>query len=164
MEKNTKLIAGLMIALIAIGTLAIVPSIMAQSEGQPAPKGLRLVLRQALRHRAHPWLRLLLKNGTPETFTGIVTDFRGAILVVQADGETLNVNAPRLWSVEGVILNRSDLFDGDPFALGETELTFHTLKLELEREEFTVTTYFAYILESDDVEARAVLPFNIETS
>ncbi|RLI10645.1 hypothetical protein DRO42_00635 [Candidatus Bathyarchaeota archaeon] len=159
MENKTKYTAALMIALLAVGALLILPSALAEDapSGPDGPKGVR---------RPFPRLRLwiyVLKHGVPTDVEGEVVVLEGHILVVEMDGGPVNVNVPGRWLVDGEVLTAQELFDQGPFSLGDT-LTISTLKLEMTRETHTVTSYFAYAIEGDGATARALLPFNIETS
>jgi hypothetical protein len=67
----------------------------------------------------------------------------------------------RRWVVDGEVYTAKDLFDGDPFGVGD-EATINSLMMELEEESHTVTVYFTYELEIEGTKATAVIPFNIE--
>jgi hypothetical protein len=74
--------------------------------------------------------------------------------------KVVNVVVPRMWVIDGETLTLQDLFDGDPFVLGE-EVTLETLMLELVKDTHTVTSYFAYSIQNYEDTATALLPFNI---
>jgi len=165
MEKNKKLIAGLMIALLAVGALAIAPTVFAENDDSESPQGPKPF--HGNKHRRQirrPWLRYILKNGEYAQLTGTVMAQKGPVLVL-ATGEdaTINVILPPLWLVGGEVLNRTDMFDGDPFGIGST-ITLDTLKANYTKDTYEITAYFTYCISGDGVEAKALLPFNIEAT
>jgi hypothetical protein len=85
------------------------------------------------------------------------------VLVLDVQGKVVNVVVPRIWVVDGETLTLQDLFDGDPFDLGE-EVTLETLMLELIKDTHTVTSYFTFSIQSDEETAAPLLPFNIEVN
>jgi len=77
------------------------------------------------------------------------------------EGDKVNIIMPKWWTINGETKNTKDLFDGDPFNIGD-ELIIETLKLEIVKETHTVNSYFAYSIHSDGTTANALLPVNIE--
>ena len=69
---------------------------------------------------------------------------------------------PGKWVAAGAILTTQDLFDGDPYGLGQS-MTLHALKAELVQDTHTITCYVAYKMQINDAVIAAVLPVNIET-
>jgi hypothetical protein len=164
MEKNTKLIAGLMIAILAASALAIAPTVFAKELDPESPVDAQQLSGWKHRRRArHPLLRYILKNGEYAQLTGTVVAQKGPVLVLYNGDATVNVIVPPLWLVGGEILNRTDVFDGDPFGIGST-ITIDTLKANYNKETYKITVYFAYGISGDGVEAKALLPFNIEAT
>lgn len=164
MEKNTKLIAGLMIAILAASALAIAPTVFADDETNPIEDAVQSGWRKHRRQVRHPLLRYILKNGEYAQITGTIVAQRGPVLVLAtSEDATVNVLVPPLWLVEVEVMNRTDLFDGDPFGIGST-VTMDTLKAEYVKDTYEITAYFAYRISGDGVEAKAILPFNIEAS
>jgi hypothetical protein len=164
MEKNTKLIAGLMIAILAVSALAIAPTVFAEDIDTESPVDAQRF--GGWRHRRkvrHPLLRYILKNGEYAQLSGTVVVQKGPILVLATGEDTVNVILPPLWLVGGEALNRTDLFDGDPLGIGST-ITIETLKANYTKETYEITAYFAYGISGDGVEAKALLPFNIEAT
>jgi len=102
-----------------------------------------------------------LKNGVPETLEGKAYVVERIILVMDTEGDKVNVIMPNRWAVNGVTMNTKDLFDGDPFNVGDV-VVIETLKLELVKETHTVNSYFAYSIYSDGTTASALLPVNVE--
>jgi len=164
MEKNTKLIAGLMIAILAASALAIAPTVFAEDIDPKSPVDAQQFggWRQVRRAR-HPLLRYILKNGEYAQLTGTVVVQKGPILVLATGEDTVNVILPPLWLVGGEVLNRTDLFDGDPLGIGSA-ITIETLKANYTKETYEITAYFTYGISGDGVEAKALLPFNIEAT
>ena len=162
MEKNTKLIAGLMIAILAASALVIAPAVFAEDVDPDSPADARRF--GGWRHRRrvrHPLLWYILKNGEYAQLTGTVVAHKGPVLVLSAGDATVNVILPPLWLVGGEVLNRTDVLDGEPFGIGST-VTMDTLKANYTKETYEITAYFAYGISGDGVEAEALLPFNIE--
>ena len=164
MEKNKKLIAGLMIALLAVGVLAIAPTVFAEDEPESSVDPQQFSGWKHRRQIRRHWLRYILKNGEYAQLTGTVIAQKVPILVL-ATGEdaTINVILPPLWLVGGEVLNRTDVFDGDPFSIGST-ITLDTLKANYTKDTYEITVYFTYCISGDGVEAKALLPFNIEAT
>jgi len=105
--------------------------------------------------------RRFLKNGVPETLEGEVNVVERFILVIDIEGNKVNVIMPNRWTINGEIKNTKDLFDGDPFNIDD-EVIIETLKLEIVKETHTVNSYFAYSINSEGTTASALLPVNIE--
>jgi hypothetical protein len=105
--------------------------------------------------------RRFLKNGVPETLVGEVYVVERFILVIDIEGDKVNVIMPKWWTINGETKNTKDLFDGDPFNIGD-EVIIETLKLEIVKETHTVNSYFAYSINSDGTTANALLPVNVE--
>ena len=163
MEKNTKLIIGLMIAILAASTLVIAPVVFAEGsdpdsfEASPQFGGARY-----RRNVRHPLLRYILKNGEYAQLTGTVVVQKGPVIMLSIEeASTVFVILPPLWVVEGEVLNMTDMFDGSPLSIGAT-ITLETLKANYIKDTYEITAYFAYGISGDGVEANALLPFNIK--
>ncbi len=164
MEKNTKLIAGLMIAILAASALAIAPAVFADDFDPESDVDAQKFGGWKHRRRAkHPLLRYILKNGEYAQLTGTIVAQKGPVLVLATGDATVNVILPPLWLVGGEIMNRTDMFDGDPFGIGST-VTMDTLKANFTKESYEITAYFTYKISGDGVEAKALLPINIEAT
>ena len=105
--------------------------------------------------------RRFIKNGVPETLEGEVYVVERVILVLDNEGDKVNIIMPNRWTVNGETKNTKNLFDGDPFNIGD-EVIILTLKLEVVKETHTVKSYLAYSIYSDGITATALLPVNIE--
>jgi len=163
MEKNTKLIIGLMIAMLTASALVIAPVVFAE-ESDPESFEASTQFRGARRRRnvRHPLLGYILKNGEYAQLTGIVVVQKGAVVMLSVEeASTVFVVLPPLWVVEGEVLNRTDMFDGSPLSIGAT-ITMETLKANYTKDTHEITAYFAYGISGDGVEANALLPFNIK--
>ena len=105
--------------------------------------------------------RRFIKNGVPETLEGEVYVVERVILVLDNEGDKVNIIMSNMWTINGETKNTHDMFDGDPFDIGD-EVIIETLKLELVKKTHTVNSYFAYSIHSDGTTASAILPVNIE--
>jgi hypothetical protein len=162
MEKNTKLIAGLMIAILAASALAIAPVIFAE-EIDPDSFEASTQVGGAMNRRKvrHPLLRYILKNGEYAQLTGTVVVQKGSIIMLSIEeASTVFVLVPPLWVVEGEILNRTDMFDGSLLSI-EATVTMETLKVDYTKDSYEITVYIAYEISGDGVDAKALLPLNI---
>lgn len=160
MERKVKYTVALAIAIIALGVFIALPATLAE-EAPPEDNAIRT-------HRPHrylpPKLRLMLhvlRRGEPAELEAITVVLEGHILVVEVEGDLVNIIMPGRWIYEGESLTLQDLFDGEPLGMGEA-MTIYTLKLEMTRETHIVTAYFAYEIEVETGTASAILPFNIE--
>lgn len=169
MEIKTKaiVIAVLMVAVIASGVFLSLQ--IASAEDVPASTDdehmLTACYRRMYRYKLkeYGWLiKRFLRNGIPENLEGEVSVVTRHILVLDDGGETINVIVPKFWVINGEKLDIKDLFDGDPFSLGD-EAAIQTLMLELVKESHAVRSYFAYSIQIEGETATALLPFNIET-
>lgn len=158
-EKKVKMTVALAFALVAIGTLLVLPPALAEEDviEQETIQGARL-RRRPVKFRL---LRYILKNGIPTELEGDVVTLEGHILVVSIDDSLTNVNIPGKWVLDGETFTAQDLFDGDPYGPGDSA-TIYTLMVEITTETHTVTFYFAYEMEIEGATASAILPFNIE--
>jgi hypothetical protein len=76
------------------------------------------------------------------------------------EASTVFVLVPPLWVVEGEILNRTDMFDGSLLSI-EATVTMETLKVDYTKDSYEITVYIAYEISGDGVDAKALLPLNI---
>lgn len=162
MEKKTKaiVIAMLMVVVVASG---LVLSLRAASAEEVPPQTFEGRGDKRLLKRREAIIWRFVKNGVPETLVGEASVVERCVLVLDVQGKVVNVVVPRIWVVDGETLTLQDLFDGDPFNLGE-EVTLETLMLELVKDTHTVTSYFAFSIQIDEETAAALLPFNIEVN
>lgn len=160
MDTKAKVIAALMVAMVAAGGLLLLPKVSADEP--PAPLGDGDKDRPPFWRRVRIW-RWVINNGTPETLDGKASTFKRFILVLEVEGEPVNVVIPRFWTVTDEIMNTTELLDGDPFNVGDA-MTIETLVVKLLKETHTVKSYFAYSIKVGEVTATALLPFNIETT
>ncbi len=162
MENKTKITAFLIImAAIVAGIYLSLPVVYA--EVTPTGNGQYTI---NLQYRRRAWLGLnLLRNGVPETLNGDAIAVDRAVLVLEVEENQVNIILPNKWIVDGQVINRSELFDGDPLSIGESQtISLKTLKLELTRSTHTVQVFVAYEILVDGVTIKAMLPFNIQTS
>lgn len=153
MEKRH--LAILFFLLIVGGGLVTLPWSIAENQDDPkgpphnpiGPWKLRLVL-------------LLLTRGRATTLEGELFLVEGRILVLERDEEGTYIVLPTRWLVGGKVLTINDLFDGDPFEMGDV-LIIHVLTLSYEAENHLVEFHFAYLIEGEEGEAKALTPFNI---
>jgi hypothetical protein len=159
-EKKVKITVVLAISLMTVGALMMVQPAFAEDEivdaGEDAEGGW-LCWRPRCRLTA---LIYILRNGVPAEIIGEVIALEGRILVVEGGGGLVNVNLPWKWMVDGEVYTAQDLFDGEPFGVGDG-IAIDSLMLEIEKESHTVTAYFAYEMDIRGTTATAVLPFNI---
>ena len=161
MEKKTKVAALTVVVVIAVvaGLYLSLPSVYA--EVTPTGNGQYTI---NLQSRRRAWLGLrFLRNGTPETLIGEVATIGASIIVMDIDGNQVNVILPPRWLVDGQVIGIRDLFDGEPLSVGQS-VSLQTLKLELVRERITVKAYIAYEIQANGETIKALLPVNIETS
>lgn len=162
MEKKTKaiVIATLIVTVVASG---IILSLQAVSAEEIPPQTFEgrgdkclLKMRDAIVWR-------FVKKGVPETLEGEASVIERSILVLYVQEGVVNVVVPRIWVIDGETLTLQDLFDGDPFELGEA-VTLETLMLELVKDTHSTTSYIAYSIQNHEETATALLPFNIEVN
>ena len=162
MENKTKqiAIATIMAVIIASVVFLSLPNALAEEDDTTTDAKLRIgnLVKKRL---AMAFGRRFLKNGVPETLEGEVYVVERVILVMDIEGDKVNVVIPNKWIVNGATTNAKDLFDGDPFNVGD-EVIIETLKLEIVKETHTVNSFFAYSIYSDRTTAIALLPVNIE--
>jgi hypothetical protein len=160
MEKKTKaiVIATLMVVVVASGIVLFLQAVSA--EEVPSRTYERQGDKRLLKKREAILWRFV-KNGVPETLEGEASAIERHILVLDDQGDFVNVVVPWIWVIDGETLTLQDVFDGDPFELGE-DVTLETLMLELVKDAHSVTSYFAYSIQINEETATALLPFNIE--
>lgn len=171
MERKPKL-AVLTVALIAAlswGLFTVVPFAGAEEQEITVPtyddSDLTLVLnRDGIQYRIRrrdAIVRRFITQGALAQLEGEIVGYTNYLLVVDVDGQLLNVIMPGKWVSDGAILAVNELFDGSPFSVGQY-ITVDTLKLSLDRETHVITSYLAYAFEIEDTSATALLPFNVE--
>jgi hypothetical protein len=160
MNKKAKMIVAIAIVAVAFGAFLMLPPALAleevsNTENTSGPNTLRPITKLKL-------IIYVLRNGVPTDFEASTVLLEGNILVVEIDGETLNINMPGRWVFDGRPIPLQDLFDGNPIGPGKM-LNIKSLKLEMSKDSHKVTSYFAYEITFDDSTASAILPFNIES-
>jgi hypothetical protein len=160
MKNKTKAIvlASLIVTMVCSGVLLSLHAVSAEEVSPPT--GDRQDISYLLKRRDALVMRFL-RNGVPEVLEGDVSVVTRVILVVNIEGEAVNVVVPRFWVFNGETTHITDLFDGDPFNLGD-EAVLKTLMLKLVKETHTVKSYVAYSIQIEDKTATALQPFNID--
>ena len=154
MEK--KYLAAACTLLVAFSVLMVLPPVFAEDELD----GVELASGQ--RGASRPLGRLglliyILRNGDPVAVTGDVVALEGHILVMSVAGDLKNVILPGKWVLYGQIITLPELYEH----MSGSEITVHTIKVELVQENKTITVYLGYKIEASGVIASALLPFNI---
>jgi hypothetical protein len=162
LENKTKNIAIVAITAVIIASVVFLSLPNALAEEDNTTTGVEQRSGNLVKKRLTMAIgRRFLMNGIPETLEGDVYVVERVILVMDIEGDRVNVIMPYRWVVNGVTMNTRDLFDGDPFNVDD-EIVIETLKLENVKETHTVNSYFAYSIYSDGTSASALLPVNIE--
>ena len=156
MEK--KYLAATCALLVAFSAVMVLPPVFAEDELDDVElaSGQRGAWRPLGRLRI---LIYIIRNGVPTTVTGDAVALDGHILVMSIAGNLENVILPGKWVLDGQITTLPELYDE---YMSGSEVTVHTLKVELVQESKTITVYFGYKVEAGGVVASAVLPFNIK--
>ena len=155
MEK--KHLAAICALLVAFSVFMVLPPVFAEDEIDD----VELATEQRGAWRPLDRLRIfiyIIRNGVPTMVTGDAVALEGRILVMSVAGDLENVILLGKWVLDGQIITLPELYDE---YMSGSEITVHTLKLELVQESKTITVYFGYKIEAGGVVARAVLPFNI---
>ena len=155
MEK--KHLAATCVLLVAFSAFMVLPPVFAEDEidAVESATGQRGYWRPLDRLRI---LIYIIRNGVPTTVTGDAVALEGHILVMSVAGDLENVILPGKWVLNGQIISLPELYDE---YMSGSEITVHTLKVELVQESKTITVYFGYKIEAGGVVASAVLPFNV---
>ena len=162
MKNKTKLITIVAIMSIMITSIVTLTLPNALAEENTTTTDVRQRISNLFKKRlAITMGRRFLKNGVPETLEGEVYVIERDILVLEIEGDKVNTIVPYKWMINGETINIKDLFDGDPFNVGD-EVIIETLKLEIVKETHTVNSYFVYSINRDGTEVNALLPVNIE--
>jgi hypothetical protein len=106
-------------------------------------------------------LRKFIRNGSYKLLEGTVSAVTRNILVIESEDKTINVISPGKWVYNGNILSIQDLFDSDPFNMGDTVI-LETLMLKLEKDDQIVTSYLTLTVSVGENTVSALLPFNVE--
>jgi hypothetical protein len=160
MNTKTKVLVALMAVMVAGGTLVLLPASAGDQQPQAGVQnGLMRLKALQLRNAV---MGYIIKNGSAAEVQGTVTFAGPRILVIDTTSGEVNVVIPAKWLMGGTDLTSSDLFDGDPWAVGSS-VTLKTLEAEKAFNSYTVTFYFAYEIKENGIVAKALLPFNIET-
>jgi hypothetical protein len=161
MEKKMKIVTGILVVLLIGSTIALAPMLFAEEtelniEENPTEQHAA-GYRRKVRHNI---LIYILRNGEYTQLTGTVVLQKGPIVILQLPEETVNILLPPFWVTEGEILNRAEIFDGDPLSAGDT-ITVDTLKATYTRDTYDITAFFTFGISGEAFESDALLPFNI---
>ena len=164
--KKLAIVALMTFALISVVLVAL--PIVSANESNDVPEYddvTRLLQNRRIdypRWRRDTILLQFIKNGAHESVDGTVIAVTPHILVIEGDGQTLNILMPGKWVFEGEILDAQDLLDGEPFG-PQDAIQLETLMLQLEKDDHTITSYLAFSISMGEDSTTALLPFNVET-
>jgi hypothetical protein len=160
MEHKTQaiVVASLMVFLVGAGVVLSLQGVAAEDVSTPTVDRQEVKCLLTKRGAIGLWF---VRNGVPATLIGDVSVATRVILVLDVEGKAVNVLVPRVWVVNGETMSIKDLFDGDPFSVGETAV-FETLRVEWVKDTHTVTSYLAYAIQIREETATALQPFNID--
>ena len=172
MEKKTKYTAALIVSLLALGCLIWAPQALARKSYSYAEEEVpEEVPENWPKLKWNRWWGLknrlwwpMLRNATLGSLTGKAVALDGQILVVQANGDYVNVVVPKRWIVGKEVMDAGELFEeGGPLQYDKT-LTISLLKYAVSGRDHSVTFLYAYKIKQGDTTASAVLPFNIQAT
>lgn len=159
MGNNKILSVALLAILITAGGFLLLPLVSANKPIDTTENGQQVVPLFCQRDKILSWF---INNGVPASLSGEASTFDGFILVLEIEGESVNVMIPGRWVIDGEMLDTEGLLDGDPFELGDT-MTVKTLMVELLKDTLTVRIYLAYSIDVEGAIATALLPININS-
>ena len=166
--KIKRIVIAALLAFITVsGVLAVLPIGFADESGEDSTYEELKILLQNRRVNYDLWRRdaivtRFIKNGAYELLEGAVIAVTPHILVIEFDGQAINVIVPGKWVYDGDVLDTQDLMDGQPFGLGDV-IHLEALMLKLEKDDHAITSYLAFSISIGDDAATALLPFNVET-
>jgi hypothetical protein len=162
MRKNVKIVAVATVFLLTVGAFAIVyacspnGSASATSELTDAQKLNQLQnMRPGLRLEA--FKRFLARANATEIKGTVMTELKGMLILSTDDGQ-VTVLVPKIWTLDGQIVNRLELFNTTFYG---QDVTLKVLKGEWQLSNFSINIMIAYEATSAEAQAYAVLPFNI---
>ena len=171
MQAKIKILLGVMVTLVvALPLISNAFAVEMYSENPDGEHNLslreKIRLRLWLQHRRREVIKQFLKEAESLTIEGVVATHYGRILMVDAEGERLNILIPELWSVDSEVINITEMFDGGYVNLGDS-VTIDALQRSFTNEKgVSITVIVAYEIEIDNGGSGnhlyAVLPFNIE--
>lgn len=165
MDSKTKVLAVLMAAIVAVSSFAFLPSILADEsvpEVTTQPNGQLKALRW-VRYRGLAWIWYTLKNGSPQDIEGSVEVVKPHILMIQVDGKSVTIAIPARWVVGDKVYLTNELFKTEPFEVGATA-SIKTITAVKEFNGYKIRIHIGYEITIGEVTAKALLPYNIETS
>ena len=118
------------------------------------------------RRRPRPkarWVWWFLNHSEPVELEGTAVTLFKNMLVVEVDGGQIRIHLPQAWIVNGELMTREELFESGYLSAGEN-LTIKALRADLiDKEGLSFYLLLGYeIIDSSEVSAYAVLPFNID--
>ncbi len=162
MRKNVKIVAVATVLLLTVGAFAIVyafspnGSASATSELTDAQKLNQLQnMRPGLGLEA--FRRFLARANVTEVNGTVVTELKG-MLILSTDNGQVTVLVPKIWTLDGQIVNRLELFNTTFYG---QDITLKVLKGEWQLNNFSINIMIAYEAAGAEAHAYAVLPFNI---
>ena len=168
MEKKTKYTAALIVSMLALGCLIWAPQALARksysyTEEEVPEAWPKLNGNRWWAPKSRLWWPML-RNATLGSLTGKAVALDGQILVVQTNGDYVNVVVPKRWIVGKEVMDAGELFaEGGPLQYDKT-LTISLLKYVVSGKAHSVTFLYAYKIKQGDTTASAVLPFNIQAT
>jgi hypothetical protein len=162
MRKNVKIVAVATVLLLTVGAFAIVYAYSPNGSAS-ATRELTDIQKLNQLQNMRPGLRLeafrrFLAHANATEINGtVVTELKG-MLMLSTDNGQVTVLVPKIWTLNGQIVNRLELFNATLYG---QDITVKVLKGEWQLSNFSINIMIGYEVTSAVDHAYAVLPLNI---
>jgi hypothetical protein len=162
MRKNLKIVAVATVLLLTVGAFAIVYACSPNSSASATnelTETQRLNQLQNMRPglRLEAFRRFVAHANATEISGTVVTELKGMLILSTDDGQ-VTVLVPKMWTLDGQIVNRLELFNTTFYG---QDITLKVLKGEWQQSNFSINIMIAYEATGAEAHTYAVLPFNI---
>lgn len=168
MNKGLKIAIVTAVVLVAVGYFSYT---FASSQGYLLSSNNQLATNQQISQflKTHPGVAIgvfgrFMNHAQLSEVTGtVVAQYKGIAVLSTTLGQ-VTVLLPKMWSYNGQLLNRTELFDNTFTGAGQT-VTFKVLKGQWNENGFNLNIMVGYeAANAGNADAFAVLPFNIEAT
>ena len=168
METKLKVLAAsAILVMVLLSSLSVLPLVAGATGNVEERQNRRLVV-HIVRHRTHPRAQIarqFFRGASAVTIKGSVAAYHRNILVLDSDGENINVILLPMWRYGADVVNVSDLLK-EYLQVGDSVVVKALQRTVTNSNGVSIVTVIAYEIEnsSEGYTLYAVTPFNIRAS
>jgi len=169
METKLKVLAvSAILVMVLLSSLSVLPLVAGATSNVEERQNRRLVV-HIVRHRPHPRAQIarqFFRGASAVTIEGSVAAYHRNILVLDSNGENINVILLPIWRYGADVVNVSGLFEKGYLQVGDSVVVKALQRTVTNSNGVSIVTVVAYEIEniSGGYTLYAVTPFNVRAS